>query len=157
MEKDYGIIKRVKPVLAKPGSKKQKYEIIDNFLNFWFRFIYKNQTIIQANNFDYLKELVKRDFDTYRGIFLEKLFVEYLKETGKYTQIGKYWERGHKNEIDIVAINKKEKEVELFDVKLKEKKLNINELKKRSEKLIKKFSGYKIKYRGLSLKDLNLI
>ncbi len=157
LEKDYGIIKRVKPVLAKPGSKKQKYEIIDNFLNFWFRFIYKNQTIIQADNFDYLKELVKRDFDTYRGIFLEKLFIEYLKGTGKYTQIGKYWERGHKNEIDIVAINEREKEVELFDVKLKEKKLNINELKKRSTKLIKKSPGYKIKYRGLSLKDLNLI
>ncbi len=37
LEKDCSIIRKIKSVLSKPGAKRQKYEITDNFLNFWFR------------------------------------------------------------------------------------------------------------------------
>ncbi|WOE71056.1 hypothetical protein RZR97_05625 [Hydrogenimonas thermophila] len=41
LENDYHIIKSIKPIGSKKNSKTQKYEISDNFLAFWFRFIYK--------------------------------------------------------------------------------------------------------------------
>ncbi len=154
LEKDYSVLKKIKPILSKPGAKRQKYEIVDNFLNFWFRFIYKNQNIIHANNFNYLKEIVKRDFESYRGIFLERLFLEHFKNIGKYTLLGKYWEKGHKNEVDIVAVNDKEKIVELYDVKIKDNKIDIKTLKERAIRLVKNFKNYEIQYKGLSLKDL---
>ena len=56
LENDYNIIKSIKPINAKPNSKVQKYEIVDNFLAFWFRFIFKYQSLIEAENFDRLKE-----------------------------------------------------------------------------------------------------
>jgi len=118
LENDYNIIKSIKPLGAKPNSKVQKYEIVDNFLAFWFRFIYKYQSIIEIRNFKRLKEIIKRDFSTFKGKFLEKLFTQLLKEKQKYSAIGSYWERGNKNEIDIVAIDEYKKIILFCEVKL---------------------------------------
>jgi AAA+ ATPase superfamily predicted ATPase len=42
LEQDYGIISRQKPINARPNARLLKYFINDSFLNFWFRFIFKN-------------------------------------------------------------------------------------------------------------------
>ena len=78
LENEYSIIKKVKPILAKVGSRTIKYEIIDNFFNFWFRFIYKYKSIVEAESYDRLKSIIKRDFSTFKDKFLEKLFIEIL-------------------------------------------------------------------------------
>jgi len=154
LQNEYSIIKKVKPILAKEGSRVVKYEIIDNFLNFWFRFIYKYKSAIEIENFDYVKEIVKRDYTTYSGKFLEKLFIERLKESKKYSQIGSYWERGNRNEIDIVAINEIEKKLLIAEVKRDKNRINLSILKEKSKKLIQKFKGYEVEYRGFSLENL---
>jgi len=64
----YGIIKKFLPFDSKPGSRVQKYKIADNFLNFWFRFIYRNRSSVETANFQYLKDIVKRDYQTYSGL-----------------------------------------------------------------------------------------
>lgn len=154
LEHDYNIIKSIKPIDAKPNSKIQKYQIEDNFLNFWFRFIYKYQSIIEAESYERLKNIIFRDFNTFRGRFLEKLFIELLKEKQKYTKIGSWWQRGNKNEIDIVAIDDIDKEMLICEVKLSKSRLNKNTLIKKSASLIEKYPDYKIKYQLLSLDDI---
>jgi len=157
LEHDYNIIKSIKPIGAKPNTKVQKYEIVDNFLAFWFRFIYKYSSIVEAEAFDRLKEIIYRDFSTFRGRFLEKLFIELLKESQKYTQIGSYWERGNKNEIDIVAIDEIEKKLLICEVKISKKRLNYEELVQKSTKLIEKYKDYDVEYRLLSVEDVDKI
>jgi len=157
LEHDYNIIKSVKPIGAKVNSKVQKYEIVDNFLAFWFRFIYKYQSLIEAENFDRLKDIIYRDITTFKGKFLEKLFIEQIKEKQIYTNIGSYWERNNQNEIDIVAVDDIEKKLLICEVKLQEKRLNYNELVIKSQKLIKKYKGYSVEYRLLSLNDIEYI
>jgi len=154
LEKDYNIIKSIKPIGAKPNSKIQKYEIIDNFLAFWFRFFYKYQSLIEIESFERLKTIIKRDFSTFKGKFLEKLFIEQLKAKQIYTQIGHYWEKGNKNEIDIVAVDEIDKKLLICEVKLSKKRLNLNKLILKSQKLIQKYKNYKIEYKLLSLEDL---
>lgn len=157
LENDYNIIKSIKPIGAKINSKVQKYEIVDNFLSFWFRFIFKYQSLIEAENFDRLKDIINRDISTFKGKFLEKLFVELLKEKQIYTTIGSYWERNNQNEIDIVAVDDIDKKLLICEVKLKEKRLNHNELILKSQKLIQKYKGYAVEYKLLSLKDIDKI
>ena len=157
LENYYNIIKSHKPIDAKPNSKIQKYEIVDNFLSFWFRFIFKYQSLIEAENFGRLREIIKRDLDTYRGRFLEKLFMEILKERKSFTKIGSYWERGNKNEIDIVAVDDVEKKLLICEVKLNPKRLNYNELVLKSKKLVEKYSGYETIYKLWSLEDLDRV
>jgi hypothetical protein len=74
--------------------------------------------------------------------------------TKKFSQIGSYWERGNKNEIDIVAINDFEKKVLIAEVKLNKDKISLNKLKEKSQKLEQKLKGYEIKYIGFSLEDM---
>ena len=46
LERDFRIISRIKPLLAKPNSKTSAYEISDQFLRFWFRFVCPYQSLI---------------------------------------------------------------------------------------------------------------
>jgi AAA+ ATPase superfamily predicted ATPase len=154
LEKDYNIIKSIKPITAKANSKLQKYEIEDNFLNFWFRFIYKYLSFIEAENFEALKQIIFRDFSTYQGKFLEKLFIEKLKLSKQYTKIGRYWERGNKNEIDIVAVDDINKKLLIAEVKMNKKRANINELILKSKNLVEKFTEFQVEYKIFSIDDI---
>ena len=57
LEKDYNLIRRNRPFGAKDGSRNNKYLIEDNFLNFWFRFIYKYRSAIEIGNLEYVRNM----------------------------------------------------------------------------------------------------
>jgi len=154
LENEYTIIKKVKPIFAKEGSRTVKYEIIDNFFNFWFRFIYKYRSAIEIENYEYVKNIVRRDYATYSGKFLEKYFTEQLKLSCKYSNIGSYWERGNQNEIDIVALNEEQKTMLFVEVKRNAKKIDLKVLEGKAEKLMKKHKGYEFEFEGFCLGDM---
>lgn len=154
LENDYTIIKKIKPIFAKEGSRTVKYEIIDNYFNFWFRFIYKYKSAIEIENYDFVKDIVKRDFSVYSGRFLEKYFIEKMKLEQEYSQIGTYWEKANQNEIDIVAINEINKKALISEVKINPRKIDIDILINKSEKLRRNLKNYDIRYQGLSLENM---
>ncbi len=153
LEKDYSIISKHKPINAKPNSRLQKYFITDNFLNFWFRFLYRNYSAIETKNFNYIKILLKRDYLTYCGRILEKFYHELFANTGKYNRIGSYWEKGNQNEIDLVAVNDMKKEIVIAEIKMNPSKINTGVLKQKSQRLLASYPEYRPKWIGLSLKD----
>jgi len=154
LESEYRIIKKIKPIFAKKGSRTVKYEIIDNFFNFWFRFIYKYRSAIELENYEYVKKIVKRDYETYSGLFLEQYFQEKLRLSYEYSAIGNYWERGNQNEIDIVAINDDEKRMLIGEVKRNSKKIDLHKVEQKALKLTSKYRKYSVEYRGFSLEDM---
>jgi len=154
LEKDFGLIKKVRPIFSKPNSRKLKYALEDNFLNFWFRFIYKYRSAVEMGNLDYLKEIISRDYTTYSGKILEKYFTERLKAEKKYNIIGPYWDGKNQNEINIVAINELDKIVLFAEVKRNKNNINLKVLEEKSSCLMNHFEGYKIFYKGFSLDDI---
>lgn len=154
LEKEYKIIKKVKPIFAKQGSRTLKYAIVDNFFSFWFRFIYKYRSAVEIENYDYIKSIVKRDYETFSGRFLEQYFQEKLRLTGQYSAIGNYWERGNKNEIDIVALNEDKKYMLLAEVKRNPDKIDLKKLEQKSQKLVAKYGKYQVEFKGFSLEDI---
>ena len=155
LEHDYSIIRSIKPITAKPNSKVQKYEIVDIFLAFWFRFIFKYQSFIEAENFLRLKDIIYRDISIFKGKILEKLFIEIFKAKQIYTKIGSYWERGNLNEIDIVALDDIDKKIVICEVKLNKQKLNLEKLILKSHKLVTYYDAYDVEYKLLSLGDID--
>ncbi|MDD5483881.1 MAG: ATP-binding protein [Kiritimatiellae bacterium] len=153
LEKDYAIVSKHKPVNAKPNSRLQKYKITDNFLNFWFRFIYRNRSAVETGNFSYVGDIIRRDYAVYCGRMLENFFRDLLADTGQFNQIGSYWERNNEKEIDIVAVNDLKKEITLTEVKLNKSKINMALLEKKAENLLQDYKGYKPVWLGLSLED----
>jgi len=154
LENDYHIIQKIKPILAKPGGKAQKYFIDDNFLGFWFRFIYKNRAALETGNYSYPRSVAERDFESFSGPYLEKYFREKIALSGEFTLIGRYWEKGNQNEIDIVAVNDPEKKLYLAEVKRNKLKINPETLKSKSINLVRAFPGYSVSYGHLSLEDM---
>ncbi|GHT61329.1 ATPase [Bacteroidia bacterium] len=154
LENEFGLLTKVRPILAKPTGKIVKYRINDNFLNFWFRFIFKYRSAVEMGNFDYLKNIIERDYQTYSGLILEKYFREKIIATENLSAIGSYWESGNQNEIDIVALNEYEKTAIIAEVKRNKDKINLHILQNKAENLVKKLAGYTTEYRGLSLEDM---
>jgi len=154
LEKDYGLIKRNRPFGAKEGSRFNKYAIEDNFLNFWFRFIYKYRSAIEIGNLEYVRDIVERDYETYSGFMLEKYFRAKLIETKKFSSIGGYWDRKGENEIDIITLNETNKHLTFYEVKRNESRINLALLKDKSKQIIKSYQGFKTQYIKLSLTDM---
>lgn len=154
LEKDFRIITRKRPFMAKEGSRNNIYLIEDNFLNFWFRFIYKYRSAVEISNLDYVKNIVERDYETYSGIILEKYFRTRLTETLKYSDIQGYWDNKGDNEIDIVAINDLEKRLDFYEVKRNSDKISLNVLREKAGIISSHFHNYRINYKGLSMKDM---
>jgi AAA+ ATPase superfamily predicted ATPase len=154
LENEYMVIRSVRPILAKPGGKIQRYAINDNFLSFWFRFVYKYRSAVEIGNYKYLQAVVKRDFDTYSGLFLEKYFREKIALSDDYAAIGNYWEKGNRNEIDIVAIDDLKKKVLIAEVKIKKASFRPKVLRESASNLANKFGDYQIEYQSFSLEDI---
>ncbi len=154
LENEFGLIRKIRPFGAKPSGKSVKYQIEDNFLNFWFRFIYKYRSAVEIGNFHYLREIVERDYETYSGLILEKYFRQKLIESKKFSAIGNYWDKKGVNEIDIIALNEMEKILVFYEVKRNKTRISIPLLKKKSENIILNFPNYTTQYKALSMEDL---
>ncbi|MBN2650807.1 MAG: AAA family ATPase [Spirochaetales bacterium] len=155
LETEYDVIRKVRPVGANNFSRIQKYEIKDNFLKFWFRFVYKNMSLIQNERFDYVKRIIARDLATFSGPVLEKLFAEIIGYSSEYGLIGNYWEKGNLNEIDIVAIDDIDKKIYLAEVKMNKEKIKLSNLQSKSQRLLEKYKDYSPIYEGLSIEDID--
>ncbi len=154
LEYDFNLISKVRPILSKPGSRNLKYRIDDNFLNFWFRFVYKNSSAVKSEQFNYLKDIFRRDYNVFSGIMLERYFIDKLAKEMNISEIGSYWEAGNQNEIDIIALNKYDKTALIAEVKRNKSKIDIEKLKVKSSKLITNLKDYSIEYKALSMDDM---
>ena len=162
LEEKYGIIKKKRPVGAKPGSQTVRYEIQDNFFRFWFRYIHRYSSLIEIQNLSALEKIINDDYPTFSGIALERWFRQKMMESCRYKQIGAWWKSGSTNakgdkddfEIDIIA-ETLDGEVEAIEVKRNAQKYNPSRLKEKvSEMQRHVFRGKDIKTFGLSMDDM---
>lgn len=160
LEEDYEVIAKKRPILAKEGTQNVRYEITDNFLRFWFRYIVKHQDFVQAGLFTQLAEIVKADYPTYSGSTLERYFREQLREKQIYKNIGSWWEttKGKdvdQNEIDIVAISAESPKIFIAEVKRQRKNFKPDLLQQKVETLrTKLFFKYEIETTCLTLEEM---
>lgn len=122
LETIYEVIKKQRPIFAKDGSQTVRYEMSDNFLRFWFRYLERNRTLVELGNYEGLSQIISDDYPTYSGKTLELYFKQKLQESFKYRAIGSWWEpKDTQNEIDIVAITLDNKSALVAEVKRQRK------------------------------------
>ena len=92
-------------MFAKNGTRLTKYSIKDNFLRFWFKFVYPYQDLIESGQWRLLRENIEKNYADFSGLALERLFREKLMESGNFTSTGNWWDKTSGNEIDIIAVN----------------------------------------------------
>lgn len=155
LEKNYNMISRLKPLLAKPNSKVTAYEISDQFLRFWFRFICPYQSLIERQQFTLIRQNIGKNYEQFSGRTLEQYFQAQAMETGFYTQVGNWWDRKGLNEIDMIALNEFDHTALAAEIKRNPKKISMSDLTCKVDSLPKSdFSRYSFELKGLSIEDM---
>lgn len=160
LEEDYQVISKKRPILSKEGSQNVRYDIADNFLRFWFRYIIKHQDYVQSGLYEKLADIIKDDYPTYSGLTLERYFREQLKEKLCFKNIGSWWDNSKgkdikQNEIDIVAIYADSPKVLIAEVKRQHKNFKPDLFQQKVDTIKNKlFFEYDIEMQFLSLDDM---
>ncbi len=111
------------PVLGK--KKMGRYRISDPFFRFWYRFVYPNFGALEVGNQATVLEFIKQNLEGFVGWAFEDVARELLVAYNgrelmdmplNFTQIGRWWNRAAE-ELDIVAVNEREKTIWLGEVK----------------------------------------
>lgn len=116
---DLDILEREVPITEdNPGkSKMGLYKIKDNFIRFWFMFIYPNRSYIESNNEQVVFDKIKKSFITdhvafvYEDICREKMWDLCAKNKWPFyfTKVGRWW--NNKTEIDLIALDPNENNI----------------------------------------------
>ena len=155
MERNYQVVTRLKPLLAKPNSKTSAYEISDQFLRFWFRFVWPYQSLVERQQLPLLRQNIVRGYEQFSGRTLEQYFQALVMETGEYTMVGNWWDRKGENEIDLIALNEFEHTGIVAEIKRNPNKISLTELQSKIECLpTAEFGRYRLATRALSIEDM---
>ena len=155
LEKNYLMVSRLKPLLAKPNSKVTAYEISDQFLRFWFRFVWPYQSLVERRQLSLLRQNIGQHYEQFTGRTLEQYFQAQAMETGRYSQVGNWWDRKGENEIDMIALNEFDHTGMIAEIKRNSRKISLTELQAKVEVLPPKtFGEYSFSLCGLSIEDM---
>jgi len=108
---DLDILEREVPVTENnpEKSKMSLYQIKDNFLRFWFRFVYPERGRLEMGQSDYVLERIKDNFIDnhvayiYENVCRSEMWQLALAGELRFNKLGRWWNR--KEEIDIVALD----------------------------------------------------
>jgi len=154
-------ITREIPITERITSKRGRYTLSDNFLRFYFRFIYPNLESLDRMIMDVGN--IKVNYPQYMGTIFEKAVLQFLvtfrenlgdiithgKDFLKFTKIGRWWWREAK--VDLVAFNPETDKAILVECKWQDD-INGNDV---AVQLLNKVS--KIQYRGPNKEKSHII
>lgn len=154
LETEYSLVKKLRPMWAKPNSQGVKYYIDDCFLMFWFRFIESNRTLVELEKFDLLEEAIRNDYTQFSGLVLEKYFRQLYGEKERVTEVSHWWDSQGKNEIDLIALQRLDHKAVVAEVKRNPDRFKPKELEEKYQNIKKHLNGYQVELIGLSMKDM---
>ncbi len=89
--------------------KKGLYRVRDNFLNFWYRFVFPNQSMIAVGQGEWVyEERIKDAFFTYQRESFSQLCLEYLKLMARHKRLRNDYDtwgswHGKAGKLDVIA------------------------------------------------------
>lgn len=132
---DLGLLERRVPITEDMPEKSKMglYFIKDNFFRFWFRYVFANQNYLEMENTDYVLQKLKTDFEefvslTFEDIAPDILFSGKIKKHLPFEpeRWGRWWDKN--DEIDLMAINSKEKKALFVECKWSKNLIDVNVL-----------------------------
>lgn len=154
LEVEYSYIHHRQPMFSKPGGRNSRWQLEDCFLRFWFRFILRNQSLVEMERNDLLLEIIERGYEQYSGLVLEQYFRQKWIEEERVTLVGNYWDRKGLNEIDMIALNDIDKTAVVAEIKRQRKKMSSSDLADKVATIRNKMAKYDIRQIGLTMEDM---
>ncbi len=131
---DLDIIERDVPITEEipEKSKMGLYRIKDNFISFWFKFVYPNRALLESGRIRYVEDKLRQNFlDNHVAYIYEDICREdiwnLLSEGVSFNRSGRWW--GSKDvEIDIVAYDSVGKDIVFGECKYSKQKKGMDVL-----------------------------
>lgn len=113
-------------------SKKGLYYIKDNFIEFWFKFIYPFRSYIEIDDTEHVMNKIINNFiDNHVSFVYEKICMEEMWNMNKnnllplkFLKLGRWW--SNSEEIDIVGYNEESKDIIFGECKYLESKMDVD-------------------------------
>lgn len=131
---DLDILEREVPITEENPDKSKKglYRIKDNFIKFWFAFIYPNLSFLESGNTEIVMKKIEKGFVSgqvsfvYEDVCRQKMWKMNADEVWPFTfsKIGRYWDNN--TEIDIAALDPEGKNLILGECKYWKEPVGIN-------------------------------
>lgn len=134
---DLDILEREVPVTEDNPDKSKRglYKIKDNYLRFWFAFVYPNKSYIESGNGNAVMKKIRDGFVSgqvsfvYEDVCREKMWD--MNASGvwpfEFSKVGRYWDAN--TEIDIAAIDSEGKNLILSECKYWKEPVGVNILR----------------------------
>lgn len=126
------ILERQVPITEENPEKSKRglYKIKDNFLAFWFQFVYPNKSFIETERVDFVMNKIKSNFidnhvaHIYEDICIEKMWTLNTENTWNFNfnKVGRFW--NNTTEIDVVAFDSTGNDIIFGECKYTEKKMD---------------------------------
>ncbi|MEW6624752.1 MAG: ATP-binding protein [Bacillota bacterium] len=139
------LIERQVPITERnlEKSKKGLYFLKDNFIEFWFKFVYPYRSYIEMEHIEHVVEKIKSNFiDNHVSHIYEKVCMEKIWQLNyenrfffKVLKMGKWWD--NREEIDIVGFNEDSKEIFFCECKYHNKPVDVDVYYQLNEKVKK--------------------
>ena len=129
---DLDILEREVPVTERnpEKSKISLYQIKDNFLRFWFRFVYPERARLELGQSGFVLEKIKSGFvndhtaHIYESICRSELWQLNQTHGLNFNSLGRWW--NNKEEIDIVALDSSGTDIVFAECKYRAKAMDVD-------------------------------
>ena len=156
LENNYQLVSCLKPLFSKAKNPVTAYEISDQFLRFWFKFIGPYQSYVEQGQLSLIREKIEEYYNSFTGRTLEQYFRALAMESGRYTQVGCWWSSKGKYEIDMIALNEMNHTGLVAEIKRTRQNISLTKLKEKANALPpNSFGEYRLSLRALSINDMD--
>lgn len=135
LKDDFNLITVINPVTKEKISKRGRYRISDRMVEFWFRFVFGQSTMIETGRYDVVLEKTKGSLPQFVSFTFEELVREAVRNSMNYDVVGSWWSRKG-DEIDVLAVNWKKRRVLAGEVKWRNRQMSceyLDELERKVE------------------------
>ena len=128
---DLDILEREVPITESNPEKRKTslYKIKDNFLRFWFCFVYSERSRLELGQTDSVISKIKANFIDnhvsyiYESVCQSEMWQLNQENTLKFNKIGRWWNRS--NEIDIVALDEESNSIIFAECKYSKNPIDV--------------------------------
>ncbi|MEK6951244.1 MAG: ATP-binding protein [Nanoarchaeota archaeon] len=133
LRNEYRIVQRQTPLLSDPQkSREGEYQIIDNFLSFWFYFVDKQKQYLEQRRYPEILAFFETNFNSFVGKMFERFILLLWREQAfplspHLDKAGRQWgtissspPRQNQYEIDLCALNEQSNEILFGECKWQE-------------------------------------
>lgn len=124
------IVEREFSVTESPAVKSRKglYKLCDNFVRFWFQYVYLYKSDLEIGRNDEPLRKMKENFSVLESIAYEDVCRELVRDFENsmfyFERVGKWWDKNE--EIDVVALNSETKEILFGEAKWSQKMIGVD-------------------------------